>query len=99
GAFHVAGGQTCALPISAGEPNWLMSPPVATAGANHNIGDITRGFFKDMGWIMNDEEAPALIASPGSISEELFVGDGTTYNIEVSDRKSVVEGKSDDRRQ
>ncbi len=74
----------------AGDPNSLMSPQVGTAEAIHDIGDITRGFFKDMGWVINDEEAPALIASPGSISEELFVGDGATYNIEVSNISDVT---------
>src|SRR5690606_2548692 len=43
-----------------------------------------------MGWVINDEEAPALIASPGAISEELFVGDGVTYNIEVSNISDVT---------
>src|SRR5690606_28931643 len=74
----------------AGDPNSLMSPQVGSAEANHDIGDITRGFFKDMGWVINDDEAPALITSPKSISEELFAGDGVTHNIEISNISDVT---------
>lgn len=34
----------------AGGSNSLMTPRIASGEANHNPGDITLGFFKDMGW-------------------------------------------------
>ena len=34
----------------AGNSNSLMTPRIASGEANHNPGDITIGFFKDMGW-------------------------------------------------
>ena len=34
----------------AGNSNSLMTPRIASGEANHNPGEITIGFFKDMGW-------------------------------------------------
>ncbi|WP_031427534.1 choice-of-anchor D domain-containing protein [Flavimarina sp. Hel_I_48] len=68
----------------AGDPNSLMTPQVGSAESNFDIGDITRGLFKDMGWVINDEDAPSLIATPQSLTEELFVGDTLSRAIEIS---------------
>jgi hypothetical protein len=68
----------------AGDPNSLMSPQVGSAESNFDIGDITRGLFKDMGWVINDADAPPLVATPKSLTEELFVGDTLSRTIELS---------------
>ena len=65
----------------AGDPNSLMTPQIGSAESNFDIGDITRGFFKDMGWVVNEEVAPPLRASPASLSVELFVGDTLTQSF------------------
>ena len=56
----------------AGDPNSLMSPQVGTAESNFNVGDITRGFFRDMGWVLA-EQAPISVA-PAAVTDEVFVG-------------------------
>ncbi len=61
-----------------------MSPQVGSAESNFDIGDITRCLFKDMGWIINDADAPPLVATPKSLTEELFVGDTLSRTIEIS---------------
>ncbi|MGB3776460.1 MAG: choice-of-anchor D domain-containing protein, partial [Leeuwenhoekiella sp.] len=68
----------------AGDPNSLMTPQVGSAESNFDIGDITRGLFKDMGWVINDADAPPLVATPQSLTEELFVGDTLSRTIEIS---------------
>ncbi|MCM5662799.1 Ig-like domain-containing protein [Galbibacter mesophilus] len=73
----------------AGDVNSLMTPQVGTAESNFDIGDITRGLFKDMGWVINDAEAPPLLVSPNSIDEELFVGDTIRRTITISNIADV----------
>jgi len=68
----------------AGDPNSLMTPQVGSAESNFDIGDITRGLFKDMGWVINDADAPSIVANPKSLTEELFVGDTISRTIEIS---------------
>ena len=68
----------------AGDPNSLMSPQVGSAESNFDIGDITRGLFKDMGWVINDADAPPLVVTPKSFTEELFVGVTLSRTIEIS---------------
>ncbi|UOB17099.1 Ig-like domain-containing protein [Abyssalbus ytuae] len=82
GGSSIAHWDEAAFP--AGDPNSLMTPQVGSAESNHDIGDITRGLFKDMGWLINDAEAPPLVASPTSLTEELSVGDSITETITVS---------------
>ncbi len=38
----------------AGNSNSLMTPRINTSESNFDIGNITRGLFKDMGWELND---------------------------------------------
>ncbi len=57
----------------AGDPNSLMSPQVGTAESNFNIGDITRGYFADMGWTIAG--AAPIAVSPASLTQEINVGD------------------------
>jgi len=33
-------------------PNSLMTPQIAPGEANHNIGNLTRGLFEDLGWLI-----------------------------------------------
>ena len=49
-----------------GDPNSLMTPITKRSESNMNIGDITRGLFKDMGWVLNDSSL-----FPISISEDV----------------------------
>lgn len=51
----------------AGNPNSLMTPQAGSAESIFDIGDATRGFFKDMGWVLNDADAPAFVANPASL--------------------------------
>ncbi|QLE02184.1 choice-of-anchor D domain-containing protein [Galbibacter sp. BG1] len=73
----------------AGDVNSLMTPQIGSAESNFDIGDITRGLFKDMGWVINDAEAPPLLVSPNSIDEELFVGDTIRRTITISNIADV----------
>lgn len=68
----------------AGDPNSLMTPQVGAAESNFDIGNITRGLFKDMGWVINDDDAPPLVLTPKQINEELFVGDTLVRTVSVS---------------
>ncbi|MGD1842071.1 MAG: choice-of-anchor D domain-containing protein [Thermonemataceae bacterium] len=83
-----AGGSSLAhwdeATFPAGDPNSLMTPQVGTAEANFDIGDITRGLFRDMGWVLNDDNAPPLVVTPTQLSEELSVGNTNTQSVEVS---------------
>ncbi len=45
----------------AGDPNSLMSPQFGFAESIHQVGAITKGLFKDMGWTIN--EAPVTLIS------------------------------------
>lgn len=89
-----AGGSSLAhwdeAAFPAGDPNSLMSPQVGSAESNFDIGDITRGLFKDMGWVINDAEAPPFVTTPASINVELTVGDTLLNTIEVSNISDTV---------
>ncbi|GAA5042034.1 hypothetical protein GCM10011506_44190 [Marivirga lumbricoides] len=78
----------------AGDVNSLMTPAVGSAESNFDIGDITRGLFKDMGWVINDADAPLLVANPTSIDEELFVGDTLLSTITLSNISDSVVNAS-----
>ena len=39
----------------AGDPNSLMSPQFGFAESIHQVGEITKGLFEDMGWTINEE--------------------------------------------
>lgn len=71
----------------AGDPNSLMTPQVGTAESNFDIGDITRGFFRDMGWVLA-EQAPFDVA-PNIFSEELFVEETIVRDVTVT---NISEG-------
>ena len=45
----------------AGDSNSLMSPQFGFAESIHDVGDITKGLFEDMGWTIN--EAPVTLIS------------------------------------
>ncbi len=49
-----------------GDSNSLMTPGTFGSESNMNIGDITRGLFKDMGWALNDSSL-----FPISVSEDV----------------------------
>ncbi len=68
----------------AGDPNSLMSPQVGRAESIFDIGAITRGHFKDMGWVLNDENAPQIISSPKSFSETTRVDSILVKEISIS---------------
>tara|TARA_R110000868_G_scaffold121034_3_gene321204 strand:+ start:105584 stop:112594 length:7011 start_codon:yes stop_codon:yes gene_type:complete len=68
----------------AGDPNSLMTPQVGSAESNFDVGAITRGHFKDMGWVLNDADAPPIIVSPTSITAELNVNETFTTSIEIT---------------
>jgi len=82
GGSSIAHWDEAAFP--AGDINSLMTPQVGSAEANFDIGDITRGLFKDMGWVINDADAPLVVVSPTSFDEELFVGTVFSDSVDVS---------------
>ena len=82
----------------AGDINSLMTPQVGSAESNFDIGPITRGHFKDMGWVLNDEDAPPIVVSPNSLSLELNINETLTASIEISnisDSEVTVTASSD----
>ncbi len=80
GGSSIAHWDEAAFP--AGDPNSLMSPQIGSAESNFDIGDITRGFFRDMGWVLA-EQAPITVV-PNQINDELNVGETITQEITVS---------------
>ncbi|UZO81571.1 choice-of-anchor D domain-containing protein [Aquimarina sp. ERC-38] len=70
----------------AGDPNSLMSPQVGQQESNFDIGAITRGFFRDMGWVVNDVVIPPLSVDPDMIEEELFVGEELLTSIALTNQ-------------
>lgn len=83
----------------AGDINSLMTPQIGSAESNFDIGNITRGLFKDMGWVLNDAEVPLIVVAPTSINEELSVGDVVRRPIEItniSDSELTVSASSSD---
>ncbi|GMN06071.1 hypothetical protein MTsPCn5_14600 [Croceitalea sp. MTPC5] len=81
-----------------GDPNSLMTPQAAPAESNFDIGDITRGHFRDMGWVLA-EQAPIAVV-PSVISEELNVGESLIVDLTVNNISEaavdVVVTPSDD---
>lgn len=82
----------------AGDPNSLMTPFNGRGEANHDIGDITRGILRDMGWVLAPESdfdlGIATISAPlsgQSLSDSEMVsiivgnlGSDPVSNVEVS---------------
>ncbi len=66
----------------AGDPNSLMSPQIGSAESNFDIGDITRGFFRDMGWVLATQ-AP-IVVTPNQITNELNVEETITQDFTVT---------------
>ncbi len=80
GGSSIAHWDEAAFP--AGDPNSLMSPQFGSAESNFDIGDITRGFFRDMGWVLA-EQAPITVV-PNQVNETLNVGETITQDITVT---------------
>ncbi|GGG57060.1 hypothetical protein GCM10011414_28630 [Croceivirga lutea] len=55
----------------AGDPNSLMSPQVGTAESQHDLGDITRGLFADLGWTLNPNSGTPI--PPTAICQDITV--------------------------
>lgn len=85
GGSSIAHWDEAAFP--AGDPNSLMTPAAGPAESNFDIGDITRGHFRDMGWVLSSQ-APISV-SPNSITAELFVGETLSQDITVT---NISEG-------
>lgn len=64
-----------------GNPNALMTPVRNRGESMFNIGDITRGLFKDMGWTLNDDALFALSASKASGTLEITQGETATQSV------------------
>ncbi|MBK6265961.1 choice-of-anchor D domain-containing protein [Marivirga sp. S37H4] len=92
GGSSIAHWDEAAFP--AGDVNSLMTPQVGSAESNFDIGDITRGLFKDMGWVINDEGAPTLVATPTSISDEILIGEAVTHTISLSNISDTIANVS-----
>lgn len=71
----------------AGDPNSLMSPQVGTAESNFDIGDITRGHFRDMGWVL--AEQPPFNIAPNIFNVELNVEETAAPEVTIT---NVSEG-------
>ncbi|WP_435623848.1 Ig-like domain-containing protein [Flagellimonas sp.] len=66
----------------AGDPNSLMSPQVGTSESNFDIGDITRGHFRDMGWVLA-EQAPFNI-TPSIFNVELNIEETASQEVTIT---------------
>lgn len=66
----------------AGDPNSLMTPQVAPSESNFDIGAITRGHFRDMGWVLA-AQAPITVV-PGSLTAELFVEESVFQELTIT---------------
>jgi len=82
GGSSIAHWDEAAFP--AGDPNSLMTPQVGSAESNFDIGDITRGLFRDMGWQISEMEVSPIVSNTNSISEELNVNDSLLTTISLS---------------
>ncbi|WP_340153657.1 choice-of-anchor D domain-containing protein [uncultured Marivirga sp.] len=82
GGSSIAHWDEAAFP--AGDLNSLMTPQVGSAESNFDIGDITRGLFKDMGWQINEAEASPVVSNINSITEELNVNDSLFATITLT---------------
>lgn len=72
----------------AGDPNSLMTPQAGSAESIFDIGDATRGFFRDMGWVLNDADAPAFLAVPGNITNTLLLDESSLDTVRLSNVSS-----------
>ena len=75
----------------AGDPNSLMTPFTGFAEANHRVGDITKGLFKDIGWTLN-EEPVTLISLRHTARAQGF--SACSESVPTTDEIGVVPGKS-----
>lgn len=71
-----------------GDINSLMTPFMGTGESNIDIGNITRGVFKDMGWVLNDNSLFSL-----SVSE--IMGDLNVNEGENALQTVVIKNESD----
>ena len=85
----------------AGDINSLMTPQIARGEANHTPGDITLGFFKDMGWsicstLSIDEvnSASTITTWPNPFSDQITLSfsnlNSTKLNVKLIDIKGSV---------
>ena len=68
----------------AGDPNSLMSPQVGQAESNFNIGDITRGHFKDMGWVLNNDPFTPIVLGSSGLTLEVAVETSNPQTLTLS---------------
>ena len=68
----------------AGDPNSLMTPQLGQTESIHDVGDGTRGFFKDHGWGINDAELSPILANPTSLQQELPVDESASQILNLS---------------
>ena len=67
----------------AGDPNSLMTPQVGSQESIFDIGEITRGLFRDIGWEFSVDDTGPLSVSPGVISATLPVDTVVTALVAV----------------
>lgn len=72
----------------AGDINSLMSPMFGFAEAVHNVGPITKGLFKDMGWEINEE--PVTLIALRQTVQESGGADCNTLPVPETDDISVL---------
>ncbi|TVZ14963.1 BspA family leucine-rich repeat surface protein [Maribacter sp. MAR_2009_72] len=85
----------------AGDPNSLMTPAIGASESNFDIGDITRGHFKDMGWLLQgDNEEPIDFSNAFVTTWQTTTADesitiptfpGETYNYSVDWGDGIIE--------
>ncbi|MFA0964444.1 choice-of-anchor D domain-containing protein [Roseivirga sp. BDSF3-8] len=78
----------------AGDPNSLMTPQVGSAESTFDIGDITRGLFEDMGWVLNNAGAPTLAVSPQEVDVELLVGNSEEVILDLTNISDSLQSFS-----
>jgi hypothetical protein len=85
----------------AGDINSLMTPQIARGEANHTPGDVTLGFFKDMGWsicstlsIEEVNSASTITTWPNPFSDQITLSfsnlNSTKLNVKLIDIKGSV---------
>ena len=75
----------------AGDSNSLMSPQFGFAESIHQVGAITKGLFKDMGWTIN--EAPvALISLRQTV--KVSPGEACLGPVPITDEVGVLPGST-----
>ena len=73
----------------AGDPNSLMSPQFGFAESIHDVGAITKGLFKDMGWTIN-EDPVALISLRQTV--KLSTGAACDTSVPTTDEIGILPG-------